>query len=46
MKKKITLDINEEALNLIDKACKEEFCSRTSYIVRNSVKAAKDTLEN
>ena len=43
--KKISLDIDENALNIIDKAAKEEFSSRTSFLVRNAVKAARDIIK-
>ena len=42
---RITIDVEENALEIIDKAAKNEFCSRTSFLVRNGVKAAKQLEE-
>jgi len=41
----ITIKIDEKALELIDKAAKEEFSSRTNFMVRNAVKSAREILE-
>lgn len=44
MVKTITFQVDEKALELIDKASEKEYCSRTSFLVRNSVKAAKQII--
>lgn len=41
----ITIKIDEKALELIDRAAKEEFSSRTNYMVRHSTRAAKQLIE-
>ena len=43
--KKISIDIEEKALELIDMASKQEFRSRTSFLVSSSVDKAKEILK-
>lgn len=43
-KKIITIEIEEDALEVIDKASKEEFRSRTSFLVSSAVNKAKEIL--
>jgi len=43
---KVTMEIDKEALEMIDKASKKEFSSRSSFITRHSVKQAREILEN
>lgn len=45
MKKKVIMEVEEQALELIDKAAKEEYSSRTSFLMRHGVKAAREILE-
>lgn len=46
MVKTVIIKVDEKAIELIDKAAREEFSSRTNFMVRNSVKQAKEILEN
>jgi uncharacterized protein (DUF1778 family) len=43
---KITLEIDKEALNLIDEAAKKDFSSRTNLMIRSSVKTAREILKD
>jgi len=42
---KITLQIDSEALHLIDEARKKEFSSRTNFLVRAGVNHARSLVE-
>lgn len=46
VRKKIMLEVDEEALKIIDEAAKKEYSTRTNFLIRNGVNIAKEVLKN